>query len=236
MALSPTIPTSFVPKQPVRTTPSRPKASGGDLFLVVSFFLLGAAVVGSVGVFLYQQYLSGVIERKEADLVAAEERINFSTVEEFIRMRDRLTAGQQLLDQHVALSQFLTVLEGATLANVRFSSMTFTLAEDGTPAVQMSGIARSFNALAAQSNALGADTRIKSAIFSAITVNANNSVSFELTANLSPVLITMMDPGEAPAPAAPVLPVATSTSTTTPSAPVATTTLPVATTTSPVGL
>jgi len=203
--------------------------------MMLSFFVLGAAILGSVGVFLYQQYLGSVIKSKAIELQAAEERINFSTVEDFIRMRDRLSAGQQLLDKHIALSQFLSVLEGATLANVRFSSMTFVLAEDGTPTVQMSGVARSFNALAAQSNAFGADPRIKSAIFSAITVNANSSVAFELAADLSPALITMMDPGEAPAPAAPVLPVATTTTaSSTPT--LAPTTVPATTTTSPIGL
>lgn len=216
MALSPTIPTSFVPKQPVlRTVPNRPKSSGANLFMVISFFLLGAAVLGSVAVFGYQQYLKGVIASKEADLKAAEERINFSTVEEFIRVRNRFTASQELLDQHVALSQFLTVLESTTLASVRYSSMAFTLEDDGTPTVEMSGVARSFNALAAQSNALGTDTRIKSAIFSGIKVNPNNSVSFTLTADLSPTLVTMMDPADLPAQQRFVPPVATSTATTT---------------------
>lgn len=200
MALSPTIPTSFVPKQPVlRTVPARPKSGGTNLFLVISFFLLGAAVVGSIAVFGYQQYLGGVIKSKEAELKAAEERINFSTVEDFIRVRNRFTASQELLDQHVALSQFLTVLESTTLSSVRYGTMNFVLEEDGTPTVEMIGVARSFNALAAQSNALGADTRIKSAIFSGIKVNPNNSVSFTLSAHLAPSLITMMDPADLPA-------------------------------------
>lgn len=232
MALSPSIPTSFVPKQPVRPTMQRPRSSGMNLVLIVSFFLLGAAVVGSAGVFLYQQYLKNVIVDKEMALAAAEENINFATVENFIRMRDRFSAAQELLDEHVALSQFLEVLESATLANVRFSSMTFMLLDDGTPTVQMNGVARSFNALAAQSNAFGADGRIKSAIFSNITVNPNNSVGFEVNANLAPSLIVMMDPAERPLPEPPALPVSTSTpaaATSTGAAAPATSTAPVST-------
>jgi len=247
MALSPTIPTSFVPKQPVRPTAPRPRASGANLFLVISFFLLGAAVVGSVAVFAYQQYLKSVITQKEAQLQAAEEDINFATVEEYIRIRDRFTSAQELLDKHVALSQFLTVLEASTLANVRFSTFTFMLSDDGVPTIEMNGVARNFNALAAQSNAFGADTRIKSAIFSDITVNANNSVSFHVSANLSPALMVMMDPSERPAPPeTPIVPVGTTTPPaatgtsspvlpTTPAAPATTPPSP-ASTSSPVGL
>ena len=220
MALSPSIPTSFVPKQPVQTSAPRPKATGSNIFLIISFFLLGVAVVGSVAVFGYQQYLKGVIADKEMELAAAEERINFEAVEEFIRMRDRFSAGQELLDKHIALSQFLSVLENTTIANVRFSGMSFFLADDGTPSVEMVGVARNFNALAAQSNALSSDPRIKSAIFSGITVNPNNSVAFQLSAELSESLITMRDPADMPPP---VVPAATST-------PAATTT-PVATST-----
>ena len=244
MALSPTIPTSFVPKQPVRPTPNRPRASGANLFLVISFFLLGTAVVGSVAVFAYQQYLKSVITQKEAQLQAAEEDINFATVEEYIRVRDRFTAAQQLLDKHVALSQFLSVLEASTLTNVRFSTFTFVLSDDGVPTIEMNGVARNFNALAAQSNAFGADTRIKSAIFSDITVNPNNSVSFHVSANLSPALMVMMDPSERPAPPeVPIVPVGTTTppattGTSSPVTPVAPATTPVspAPTSSPVGL
>ncbi|MEK9161038.1 MAG: hypothetical protein AAB440_03335 [Patescibacteria group bacterium] len=244
MALSPTIPTSFVPKQPVRPTAPRSRASGANLFLVISFFLLGAAVVGSVLVFAYQQYLKSVITEKETQLQTAEEEINFATVEEYIRVRDRFTAAQELLDEHVTLSQFLSVLEKSTLANVRFSTFTFILSDEGVPTIEMNGIARNFNALAAQSNAFGADTRIKSAIFSDITVNANNSVSFHVSAQLSPALLMMMDPSERPVPEVPSLPVATTTpsaGTSTSSPVTGTSTAPVApvspaSTSSPVGL
>ena len=227
MALSPTIPTSFVPKQPVRTVPNKPRPSGGNALMVISFFILGLAVVGCVGVFLFQQYLGSVLVKKEEALKIAEERITTSGIEEFIRLSDRLTTGKELLENHIALSQFLTVLESSTLANVRFSSMSFVL-EEGVPTVEMVGVARTFNALAAQSNTFGANPEIKSAIFSGITVNPGGSVSFIVSAKLTPEFVTMSKEARVPAVTVPVE-AATST------APVASSTAPVATTTS-VGL
>ncbi len=54
----------------------------------------------------------------------------------------------------------------------------------------MNGVARSFNALAAQSNAFSDEKRIKRAIFSGITLDQKSgNVSFSLKAELDPALI-----------------------------------------------
>lgn len=195
--MSPNIPTSFVPKQPVRTVVQRPKSTG-NVFLTVSFFLLGLALLGSAGVFAYQQYLNGVLASKEARLEQARQNIDSETVADFIKLRNRFTIGEELLSRHVAVSQFFDVLEGLTLQSVRFNTFTYNLAEDGSAEIEMEGTARNFNALAAESNAFGAEPRIRSAIFSGITVNANGSVSFALSAELAPDLIVMRA-GEEPA-------------------------------------
>ena len=86
--------------------------------------------------------------------------------------------------------------------------------------VAMDGIARSFNALAAQSASIATEKRIKRAIFSDISVNDNGTVGFSLTATLDPRLITLGDaiPGtgavEAPAAPAPEAAAAPATTTT----------------------
>lgn len=67
-------------------------------------------------------------------------------------------------------------------------------------------MARSFNALAAASNAFATDGRIKDAIFSNISVNKDSTVSFSLSAMLDPKLI-IFEPSAAVSsfvPAAPV--------------------------------
>src|SRR5690606_35233515 len=123
-----------------------------NLFLVIAMFLLSLAVVGAAGVFLYERYLEGVAERKAVAVAQAQAQVNPDTVEDFIRTRDRFSSAKTILDNHVAVSQFFDLLEATTLQTVRFDDLSFTLAEDRTAEITMSGVARTFNALAAQSS------------------------------------------------------------------------------------
>lgn len=206
MAIPPTIPTSFVPKQPVQTT--RRARSGTNLFMFAAFLIAGLSFVAAGAVFGYQKYLEALHEKRAAELKAAEESISRSTVEEFIRLRDRFIATDRILDQHVALSQFLDLLEGVTLQNVQFGTLDIVVEDDRSATISMKGTARNFNALAAESAAFAAEKRIRRAIFSSITVNDNGSVSFSLAAELEPEIVTwMLSPSEAAAAqSAPVIP------------------------------
>lgn len=210
MAPTPTtIPTSFVPKQPVRAGASFTK-SGGNTFLTLALVILALALLACAGVFGYERYLLGVRDAKSAAVTKAEEDIDSATVEEFIRTRDRFASAEGLLDSHVASSGFFEALEALTLQTVRFSSLSFTLASDRSAQISMDGTARTFNALAAQSSAFAGEKRIKRAIFSGIKVNPGGTVSFSLDADLDPSLLTF-SAAAAPAVEEPVLPAATTT-------------------------
>lgn len=237
MAPSPTIPTSFVPKQPVRPS-QRFYKSGGNLFLLIACIALGVSLAGVAGVFAYERYLENVRESKSAAVQQAQADVDSATVEDFIRTRDRFTAAKGLLGSHVAVSQFFDLLESVTLQSVRFNSLSFILAEDRSAEIQMKGVARTFNALAAESSAFASEKRIKRAIFSDINVNANGTVSFALDADLSPNLLLMSLESVSDAPVLiPVTPsfTGTTTATTTPVTAPATTT-PKTGSTSPLSL
>lgn len=222
VALPPTIPTSFVPKQPV-AAPVRRQASGTNIFMLVAGALLLTSIISALGVFGFEMYLKNARDSKAANLAVAQQSVDITIVENFIRLRNRLSAVEQLLNQHVELSDFFTVLEQRTLQAVRFNDLSVSVNDDRSAEIEMSGVARTFNALAAQSNELASEKRIKRAIFSDITVNENGTVGFTLTAIIDPRLITSAEvlPGisettEAPAspvPEAPALPPVSATST-----------------------
>ncbi len=187
MALSPSIPTSFVPKQ---TGPVRRQSSSNNILLLIALILLALTLASAAGVFLYSKYLIGVANAKEATLNGEKSKIDNDQVEQFLRLKSRLIVAQTLINQHVELSQFLDTLEEITLSNVRFSTLSIQVAADRSAALSMSGQARTFNALAAQSRVFANQKKIKSAIFSNITPNAtDNTVSFALTATIDPSLI-----------------------------------------------
>lgn len=208
MALPPTIPTSFVPKQPVATS-SRKQQSGTNIFFIIGGVIAIVSLLLAAAVFGYEIYLKNARDQKTLGLAEAQKAVNLDTVEGFIRLKNRLSTVESLLNQHVELSEFFDTLEARTLQTVRFSGLSVTVEADRSAEIQMEGVARTFNALAAQSSAIAAEKRIKRAIFSDISVNENGTVGFTLTATVDPRLITSGEvlPGISDTPT--VLPAAT---------------------------
>lgn len=187
--LPPTIPTSFVPKQQVAQAPRR-KKSGMNMFMLIAVVIFVTSLLGAGAIFGYQFYLQSARDSKQASLAEAQKAINLEAVEEFIRLKNRLSTAQSLLNQHVYLSAFLEVLEQRTLQSVTFNTLRVTVAEDRTAEIQMEGTARTFNALASQSSVFASEKRIRRAIFSNISGSDTGTVSFSFTATLDPRLIT----------------------------------------------
>lgn len=200
-----------MPKQPVRPG-TRFAKSGGNTFMMLALVVLGIAILGCGGVFGYERYLISVRDQKSAAVQKAQDAVDSGSVEDFIRTRDRFTAAEGILANHVAASNFLDVLESLTLETVRFSALSFTLNDDRSAQIHMAGTARTFNALAAQSSAFAGEKRIKRAIFSDIKVNTDRTVSFSLEADLDPKLLAVSADAAPAAPSvAPLAPAATTT-------------------------
>jgi hypothetical protein len=189
MALPPTIPTSFVPHSTVTQRQYRSDYSSAFGFLAYS--VLGFIFILAIGVFIYGRVLEA--DRVAKDKTIAEEiaKINPTTVESFVRLRDRLTSGQALLENHVAFSGLFSTIEKILPTTTRFTSLHVALDGGSIAKLEGAGVAKSFNALAATSEAFASDGHIRDAIFSKLTVNSkDNSVSFVLSATLDPKLIT----------------------------------------------
>lgn len=178
--------------------------------MIISMLLMGIAIAGAAATFGYQLILESVRDRKAEELAAAEASISRTTVDEFLRLHNRLNATEVMLDEHIALSQYLDVLESLTLQTVSFDSLDLVVGTGRVTTVTMEGSARSFNSLAAQSAAFAAEKRIKRAIFSNIGTGETGLVSFSLTAELDPALIAW-DGAAAPAVPVETVPAATTT-------------------------
>ncbi len=204
----------------------RHSESSGNMFMVLSLIALGIAVVLSGAVFAYAHYLEGVSVAKGEQIQQEQQSVSPDTVQGFLRLSNRLKAASTVLNNHVTISRFLDVIEALTLKDVRFASLSVTTAPDGTADVKMTGNAKTFNALAAQSAAFAEDPRIKQAIFSGISADEQGVVGFSVSAKLDAklTLLGTSIPASwtgAPAPAAasstaPAFSSATSTATTTP--------------------
>jgi hypothetical protein len=103
-------------------------------------------------------------------------------------LSNRLKQSGTLLAKHIAFSNFFNSLQTILPTSVRFSTLHLSFDSYGIPRVDGSGVAKNFNALAAASTAFAADSRIKDAIFSKLSVNRDNTVSFGFSAVLDPKL------------------------------------------------
>lgn len=200
MALPPTIPTSFVPYS--ASAPARRfRADYSGAFSFLAYGVLVIAIGLSVGVFLYGRILTATQASKDAELAKAEAGVDPATVESFLQLHDRLTSGQTLLANHPAFSSFFTLLQTLMPTSTRFTSLHVWIDDaGGPPTLQGTGVAKSFNTLAAASTAFASDGRIKNAIFSNIVVHSKDkSVSFTLAATLDPSLVAFSPSAAAPA-------------------------------------
>lgn len=188
MALPPTIPTSFVPH--AASVPAHKfRSDFTGAFGFFAYAVLGIVFMLALGVFFYGRILASSKAGKDAALATAQAGIDSATVESFVRLRNRLTSSGSLLAGHPAFSAFFSTLEKILPTSVRFTSFHISLSDAGISKIEGTGIAKSFNALAATSNAFATDGRIKDAIFSNISVNRDGSVSFALSATLDPKLV-----------------------------------------------
>lgn len=198
MDLPPTIPTSFVPH-------SAAMAQRGFRFDFMSAFgvfayLVFFVVAGlAVGVFIYSSMLETTRDSMSAQLKKVEESIEKNTAEDFVRLHNRLSSGKTLLANHVAFSNFFTTLSANLPVTVRFSTLHVSNRDDGRVVLEGSGVAKNFNALAALSKEFAAKGQIKDAIFSRISVNKDNSVTFALAAVIDAELVAFSAAAPPPA-------------------------------------
>lgn len=190
MALPPTIPTSFVPKQAVV---ARRSVSGFNPFLLVAYIIFFVWIAVGVLVFSYKWYLTKSAAQKKEALVTAQNNIDQASLTDFIRLRDRFTISKETLDKHVTLSQFFDKIEGITIQNAHFTNLKLTVLDNRTAKLEMTGTARNFNALAAQSSAFTTDKDIRKAIFSGFVIDSKDgSVTFQISAEVEQTLITQL--------------------------------------------
>jgi hypothetical protein len=154
------------------------------LLNVLAYVLFAVVCALAVGIFLYGRILTSNRLAKENDLSAVQAKVDPSTIEAFVRLNNRLQSSKSLLARHPAFSKIFTSFEKVLPMKTRFTSLHFAMQEDGSARVDGTGIAQSFNVLAATSQMFASDTHIKDAVFSNIRVGKDGSVLFSLSAKI----------------------------------------------------
>jgi hypothetical protein len=180
--------TSFIPKQPIvqKTSGFRPRES--NLVLRITVIILIATVAAAIGIFAYINYLQYSNDKLRSDLDVAIRNLQPSLITSIARLDTRIKSAKTLLDQHVALSNFFTLLNRATLTTVRFSSFHYT-ATGQKISVTMGGEAQNFAAIVLQAEEFSKKdytSYISNPLFSNLNLDKSGNVTFNFTADLNP--------------------------------------------------
>ena len=160
---------------------------GMSLFLLVSIFLFLGSLLLAAGVYLWKGSLERNIESQKESLARNRDAFEPASITKLQRLSRRLEISKTILANHLAPSQLFAVLEDSTLQNVRFSSMEFALDQTkGVASLTMKGQARSYGAVARQSDVFAKASGIKNPVFSELNLDQRGNVVFSFTAAVDP--------------------------------------------------
>jgi hypothetical protein len=180
---------TFIPREPLDERPRAQVYAGGspfDLIALLCIILAIASAALGVGMFLYVKFLETSKTSKVAQLQRAQEAFEPALIAELTRLDDRMSAGNDVLNNHIAPSLLFTALEQLTLETVSFASFNLTVSDTQEITLEMRGRAKSVNAIALQADLFGKHPAIASPLFSNINRGNDGVVGFDLSANINP--------------------------------------------------
>lgn len=175
--------TSFIPKASLKVERSESvRRSTFGVVNAIAAIILIAAIIAAGGVFFFEQFTKSSIENKRESLDRARAAFQPATIRELSRLDSRLLVGSTLLSSHTAPSVLFDFIERETLTSIRFRDFSYGEAGPGRVLLTMSGEARSFNAVALQSDAFGESNLFSEVIFENLNIDSTGNVVFDFSA------------------------------------------------------
>ena len=151
-------------------------------------------MVGAAGgLYLYKNY---VLVKSKADLSANLFKIRDSfdkdTIAELEMYDKRTTVARDILSKHVVLSPLFETINKLTLSTIQFTKFEHKTVKD-LFSVKMSGIAKDYKSIALQADVFNNEKdgqMFKDVIFSNLTKDKNNFVTFDVEFSVSPTLLS----------------------------------------------
>lgn len=179
----PDLRTTFIPKTPASTTTAAPPKTV-NIFVLITSLVFIFSLIAAGGAYFYRAVLTRNIEELSRSVTRAEEIVSPALVGRLNAYDKRSRAVKTLLDKHIVLSPVFDLLEALAISSVRFSDFEYSLGREGNAKLVLSGEAKSYSALAAQSNLLGKSEYIKEPIFSNFALNTIGNVTFNFSSGV----------------------------------------------------
>ncbi len=151
------------------------------IFMAFVFLVFLVAYFGLI--FGYQNYVEAQIAKFESELTDLAAQVPEVEQEEFIKFEFQLINLKKLLDNHVAASKILPLIEGATGAKVYYTKMGVNVREGR---VNLAAVADSYETLASQLEAFSRMTEVSRFQMSNASTGADGKVQFDILLFLKP--------------------------------------------------
>lgn len=189
--MEPKFQNSFIPKKPMGLTQNVGVnvVHSTNIFSVIAGIIFVIALLISGGLFAYGKILDGQIEEVQAKILAARGAYEPEKIKELIDIDRKITSSEDLLRNHVAVSEVLSLLEELTLKKMRFTSFDYTN-NNNKPEVTIAGDVQTYNALAKQQEFFASTEFIRNPTFTDFNLGDNGYISVKFSADIDQSLIS----------------------------------------------
>ncbi|MEQ1500363.1 MAG: hypothetical protein ABL917_03280 [Parcubacteria group bacterium] len=183
--------TSFIPKKTTIETPGvyGSKQVSINIFSVIANIVFVLALIGLGGGYFYKNILINQVKEKGKELESARASFEVEKVQDLVDVSNRFTATKKLLENHVAVSEFLVLLQNSTLKSVRFTDLSYQNLNNAI-SIKMDSEAQSFNAIAQQTEIFSKIESIKEPLFTDFLLSENGNIKLKFTASITPGLVS----------------------------------------------
>lgn len=186
--------TSFIPKKTVETQQESSFSGAGLVFFIgLLTFIISLVLAG--GVFAYDVYLKNAAVRKEEQLRAQRDAFAPEVIREMSRLSTKISVTEDLLADHVAVSEIFEMLQTITLQTVRFTSFAFNTTDKGVQ-VTMQGEGLSFTSVALQADEFAKNPNLSNSVFSGFALDNRGNVTFTVTSVVNPQILSYAESTE----------------------------------------
>ncbi len=182
--------TSFIPKRSVNFTQEE-KSKSKSVFTILSTILLIIMVISSIGFFFYKNYLNKQKESLSASLLIARDSFEKDTISQLELFDKRINITKDILNGHIILSPMFKLLGNLTIPSIQYTKFEHRTENDGFH-VNLSGISSDYRSIALQADVFNTTKSryFKNVIFSNLTKDKKNYVTFDVSFTVDPTLLS----------------------------------------------
>lgn len=186
--------TSFIPKKPIIENGANvgiKSKNTTNIFMVVAVVIFVIVVVSFGGLYLYKSYLTQNKETLSASLLKMKGSFDKDTIAELELYDKRSGAAKEVLEKHTVMSPLFEAINELTLSSIQYTRFDHTTVNN-VFSIKISGIARDYKSIALQADIFNKNKAkmFKDVIFSNLTKDKNNYVTFDLEFSVDPSILS----------------------------------------------